>query len=122
MLSPDRRDPSAGMPPQDLRHDLSEIRKGIARLQPRPDRAGMELVLFHVLPPIPVSGFRNRDGRNESGPDVETLRKELETEIYRDEDAIYDALTRQPGEEYGEVLRGALVNDEEALRNLRSEH
>lgn len=33
MLNPDRREPFAGMPPQDLRHDLSELRKGIFRIQ-----------------------------------------------------------------------------------------
>lgn len=36
MLNPDRRKPFAGMPPQDLRHDLSELRKGMIRIDPEP--------------------------------------------------------------------------------------
>src|SRR3990167_9977623 len=106
MLSPDRQETST--PPQDLRTDLSEIRKGIIRLQPRPSGHGKDLVLLNVLPPIPISGFRNSGGdRNLRRPAVEdgeptalNLGQALEIEIYRDEDAIYEALGKQPGEEY----------------------
>lgn len=91
MPNPDRREPFAGMPPQDLRHDLSELRKGMIRISPEPFAMSLRRFRYNQ---VRLEDAERRYGREDPG---------LEGRINRDRDNLRALVARGPGVK-GEIV------------------